>query len=322
MVLVWGSRCLSLPLRPCYRGLSGLCLPLAPRRSLLRLRGPHTPAFLQGLITNDAARLNEGAMYAHLLNVQGRSMYDVILYRLSTENDDPSDILLECDISAVEPIQSHLKVYNFRKKVDVQPCPELSVWAVISSQTNLEPPNKKLPAPAVLCTPDPRVAVMGWRLVAQTGANVKDLLPNCQMGCFHDYCKHRYEQGVPEGVHDIPPGVALPLESNVVYLNGISFSKGCYVGQELTARTHHTGVIRKRLVPVRLPSPLTPGTQGLEIITASGKAAGKYRAGLGDLGLALLRLAHVNEELHMKVDNQGLVNVKASIPEWWPKPTE
>ncbi|KAM8967182.1 iron-sulfur cluster assembly factor IBA57, mitochondrial [Pelodytes ibericus] len=316
--LLRGAR--SFSLRPWCRQLSGLCCPLGERRGLLRLRGSEAPTFLQGLMTNDAERLKEGAVYAHLLNVQGRTLYDVILYRLATGQGDQSDILLECDQSALEPIQAHLMLYNLRKKVSIQPCPELSLWAVLTNHKN--PPAMKPTSPAVLCTPDPRVAVMGWRLVAKTDANVPDLLPDAHMGSFQDYCEHRYEQGVPEGVGDLPPGVALPLESNLVYMNGISFSKGCYLGQELTARTHHTGVIRKSLLPVRLSPPLPPDAQGLEIISATEKAAGKYRAGTGDRGIALLRLAQLTEDLQIKTDNQGLVKVKATIPEWWPKATD
>ncbi|XP_075070233.1 iron-sulfur cluster assembly factor IBA57, mitochondrial [Mixophyes fleayi] len=312
-------RLLSLLLRPWVRRLSGTCYPLGGHRELLRLRGQQAPTFLQGLMSNDAERLREGAVYAHLINVQGRSLFDVILYRCSAEQDEQSDVLLECDVSAVEPIQKHLQVYNFRKKVEVSPCPELSVWAVIPSQEKQDPPADRLPHPAVLCAPDPRVAVMGWRVVAETGGNVQDLLPGTRLGNFMEYSKHRYECGIPEGVKDIPPGVALPLESNVVFMNGISFSKGCYLGQELTARTHHTGVIRKRLVPVRLSSPLPTEAEGLDIVASSGKSAGKYRAGVEDTGLALLRLAHINEELQINTDSQGPVNVKASVPTWWPK---
>ncbi|XP_018414145.1 PREDICTED: putative transferase CAF17, mitochondrial [Nanorana parkeri] len=311
-------RLLSLLSRPWVRRLSGSCCPLRENRGLLRVRGPNTPAFLQGLITNDAERLGEGAVYAHLLNVQGRSLFDVILYRLPT--DGQSDLLLECDIQALEPIQKHLQVYNFRKKVEVSPCPELSVWAVLPGQKQQDPPGKRLPSPVVVCSPDPRVPVMGWRIVAQADGDIAGLLPEAQLGNYEEYCKYRYQHGVPEGVKDLPPGVALPLESNLVYMNGISFSKGCYLGQELTARTHHTGVIRKRLVPVQLSSPLSPECEQSEVVTASGKAAGKYRAGVGDSGLALLRLEHLGVELQIKVGGREPVGVKASAPEWWPKP--
>lgn len=313
-------RLLSVLSRPWFRRLSGSCCPLGEHRGLLRLRGPDAPGFLQGLVTNDTERLAEGAVYAHLLNVQGRSLFDVILYRLSSEADGLSEVLLECDSQALAPIQRHLQVYNFRKKVEVSPCPELSVWAVITGQKQQDPPGERMTSPVVVCSPDPRVPVMGWRIVAQTEGTITGLLPGAQLGNYEEYCKHRYEHGVPEGVKDLPPGVALPLESNLVYMNGISFSKGCYLGQELTARTHHTGVIRKRLVPVRLSSPFPAGCEESEIVTLAGKAAGKYRAGVGDLGLALLRLEHLGAELQIKLGGREPINVKASAPEWWPKP--
>lgn len=127
--------------------------------------------------------------------------------------------------------------------------------------------------------------------------------------------------GIPEGVCDLPPGVALPLESNLVFMNGVSFTKGCYVGQELTARTHHTGVIRKRLFPVRLEGPLpangvTPGSA--VTVTATGQAAGKFRAGQGHVGLALLRSETIKGPLHIKTSENQQVAVTALVPDWWP----
>lgn len=126
--------------------------------------------------------------------------------------------------------------------------------------------------------------------------------------------------GVPEGVHDLPPGVALPLESNLAFMNGVSFTKGCYIGQELTARTHHMGVVRKRLFPVQLVGPLPLGdiTPGTTVLTESGQAAGKYRAGQGDVGLALLHLDKVKGPLHVRTASGGQVALTASAPNWWP----
>lgn len=116
---------------------------------------------------------------------------------------------------------------------------------------------------------------------------------------------------------DLPPGVALPLESNLVYMQGISFSKGCYIGQELTARTHHTGVVRKRLMPVRSSVAVQDLEEGAALQTQSGKPAGKHRAGIGELGLSLIRIAHAKEVLTLKDDNT--VTLEASVPDWWPK---
>ncbi|XP_071988045.1 putative transferase CAF17, mitochondrial isoform X2 [Engystomops pustulosus] len=233
------------------------------------------------------------------------------------QGDGSHDLLMECDAAAVDSIHRHLQVYNFRKKVDVRPCPELSVWAFV--QKKLELTEKPRPL-ALFCAPDPRGPVMGSRVVAPTGQDIADILPGVEIGTVLDYIRHRYQHGVPEGVKDLPPGEALPLESNLVYMNGISFSKGCYIGQELTARTHHTGVIRKRLVPLHLSSPLPPEAAGAEVTTASGKSAGKYRAGVDHLGLALIRLVCMKEELHITVGGGAPVRVTPSLPAWWPPP--
>ncbi|XP_045706507.1 putative transferase CAF17, mitochondrial isoform X2 [Phyllostomus hastatus] len=177
-----------------------------------------------------------------------------------------------------------------------------------------------LPKPqgATILTRDPRTVRMGWRLLTQDEGPA--LLPRARLGDVWDYHRHRYQQGVPEGVHDLPPGVALPLESNLAFMNGVSFTKGCYIGQELTARTHHMGIIRKRLFPVQLVGPLPSGviTPGTVVLTESGQAAGKYRAGQGDVGLALLHLDKVKGLLHVRTAGGGQVALTASAPDWWP----
>ncbi|KAJ8408205.1 hypothetical protein AAFF_G00264330 [Aldrovandia affinis] len=262
-------------------------------RTLIKVHGQDTGSFLQGLITNDIYPLTEGrqtASYAHMLNVQGRTLYDIIIYSLK---GGETSVLLECDSTVQDSVQRHLKVYKIRRKVTISPCADLSVWAT-----------------------DPRAEVMGWRLVADKRVDPLELIGDSQPGAPEQYHRHRYEIGLPEGVKDLPPGVALPLESNLVYMQGISFSKGCYIGQELTARTHHTGVVRKRLMPVRLSGPARGSDEGAELLTEKGRSAGKHRAGLGETGLSLVRLAYAHETLILK---NSALTVQASLPGWWPK---
>nr|XP_056713123.1 putative transferase CAF17, mitochondrial [Euleptes europaea] len=319
------------------RGLGGTgaaadCFPL--NRALLRLQGRETEAFLQGLLTNDVTRLAAlggapqealRAQYAHLLNVQGRCLYDVILYRIHESSQEEAHVLLECDAVVSDSLLKHLKLYKIRRKVAITPCLDLSLWAVIPKEPS-EGASRKLQhhtGKAVVVTSDPRVDVMGWRLITSQGTDPLEIVPGSQIGNIKDYHRHRYKQGIPEGIKDLPPGIALPLESNLAYMDGVSFTKGCYIGQELTARTHHMGVIRKRLVPIELavavPSESIP--DGAEIVTESGKSAGKYRAGLSEFGIALLRLANINEPLRLKLSGGATVNLTASIPKWWPKLT-
>lgn len=297
-----------------------------PHRTIVKIQGQETSTFLQGVITNDMGLLVEdpeqSAMYSHMLSVQGRTLYDIILYRLK-EVESGFGVFLECDYTVKDSILKHLKMYKIRRKIDLNHCPELSVWAVLPTQKNAghDDPKPELSSPdkALAWDNDPRTQEMGWRLVMNSQVDPLDVVASCRKGETEDYHRHRYSIGLPEGVRDLPPGVALPLESNLVYMQGISFSKGCYIGQELTARTHHTGVIRKRLMPVRLSAPVQDLEEGAELQTGSGKLAGKHRAGVGNLGLSLVRTAHANEVLTLKSSDDTTVTLKASVPDWWPE---
>ncbi|XP_061653612.1 putative transferase CAF17 homolog, mitochondrial [Phyllopteryx taeniolatus] len=295
-------------------------------RALVRVQGAETGSFLQGLVTNDVRELEEaggrGAVYAHFLNVQGRTLYDVIMYS-HKEAATGSGVFLECDDTVTDSLLRHLKFFKIRKKIDINPCPDLSVWAVLPLQRNhgqrFSKPELSSPEKATAWETDPRTHDMGWRLVLGSQADPLDVIASCQKGDTEEYHRHRYSIGLPEGVKDLPPGVALPLESNLVYMQGISFSKGCYIGQELTARTHHTGVVRKRLMPVRSSAPVQGLEEGTALHTRSGKPAGKHRAGLGNLGLSLIRLSHAKEALTVKSADDTQMTLEASVPDWWPE---
>ncbi|XP_004466939.2 putative transferase CAF17, mitochondrial [Dasypus novemcinctus] len=308
-------------------GAGWTCFPLG-ERALLRVRGPDSAPFLLGLLTNELPLPGPGdaavppptrAGYAHFLNVQGRTLYDVILYRLHEHEQEAASFLLECDGAVSDALQKHLLLYRIRRQVVVEPCLELSVWALLPAAA-AGPLQEKVEGASVLAR-DPRATCMGWRFLTPRAAPALALVPGGRPGEPRAYHRHRYRQGVPEGPRDLPPGVALPLESNLAFMNGVSFTKGCYIGQELTARTHHTGVIRKRLFPVRLSGPLPAAgvAPGTAVLAASGKAAGKFRAGEGDVGLALLQSERIRGPLHIQTSEGGRVAVTASVPAWWPR---
>ncbi|TDH05828.1 hypothetical protein EPR50_G00126430 [Perca flavescens] len=296
-----------------------------PHRTLFKIQGQDTSPFLQGIITNDMGLLEVpglSAMYSHMLNVQGRTLYDIMLYSLK-ETDAGQGVFLECDSTIKDSILRHLKMYKLRRKVNINPCPELSVWAVLSKKKNAgheaSKPELSSPDKVLVWETDPRTQEMGWRLVLESQIDPLDIIASCLKGDTEEYHRHRYAIGLPEGVKDLPPGVALPLESNLAYMQGISFSKGCYIGQELTARTHHTGVVRKRLMPVRFSFPVQDLEEEAALQTQSGKPAGKHRAGVGELGLSLIRMAHAKEVLTLKSSDDTTVALEASVPDWWPK---
>ncbi|XP_043119630.1 putative transferase CAF17 homolog, mitochondrial [Puntigrus tetrazona] len=297
-----------------------------PHRTLINVSGRDTSSFLQGIITNDVALLEEDAvraMYAHVLNVQGRTLYDVILYSLKGNPDGFNGVLLECDSTVRDAIMRLLKVYKIRRKVEFSSCPALSVWALLpQSKAGVAERSKPEVAAAdkvLVLEQDPRTELMGWRMISSCQENPHEIVSACQEGHTEEYHRHRYKIGLPEGVKDLPPGEALPLESNLVYMQGINFSKGCYLGQELTARTHHTGVIRKRLMPVTMSAPAETLEQGAALETEGGKPAGKHRAGIDTLGLSLVRLAHAKETLKLKSSDGVTVTLQATVPDWWPK---
>ncbi|XP_016139241.1 putative transferase CAF17 homolog, mitochondrial [Sinocyclocheilus grahami] len=297
-----------------------------PHRTLISVSGQDTTSLLQGIITNDMALLEEDAvcaMYAHILSVQGRTLYDIILYSLKGNPDGFNGVLLECDSTVQDSIMQLLKVYKIRRKVNFSLCPSLSLWALLpqnkAAVLGQSKPDVTAADKVLVLEQDPRTELMGWRMITSCQNNPHEIISACREGNNEEYHRHRYEIGLPEGVKDLPPGEALPLESNLVFMQGISFSKGCYIGQELTARTHHTGVIRKRLMPVTMSAPAETLDQGAALETEGCKPAGKHRAGMDLLGLSLVRLAHAKEPLKLKSSDGMTVTLQATIPDWWPK---
>lgn len=285
-------------------------------RSLIRLQGEDVKPFLQGLITNDINHLHKGhpAIYTLFLNKQGRILYDAIVYSKSEDT-----ILIECDKESSSELRRHLRMYRLRKKINID-ClqSEFAPWVIFNP--NKDSPVKVSGSDDLIFCHDPRLRDLGIRVIlpkTSEAVDLKKLIPDQnldQTTSNFDYKLHRIGLGVGEGVEDHLPGKAFPLESNADFLHGVSFQKGCYLGQELTARTYHTGVIRKRLLPLSFSK--NPSDGQTQVVNVSGTAVGVLRSVAGKRALGLMRVENIMKTPDILLDGEpGIV----SIPDWWPK---
>ncbi|GAA5880256.1 hypothetical protein JCM16303_003869 [Sporobolomyces ruberrimus] len=238
--------------------------PLSSTRSLLSIQGKDSTKLLQGLVSNDVRKLKQpqdsregdSILYAALLQADGRYMSDLFLHRNPTPLDPtvPS-YLVDHPSTQTSQIRSYLKRHLLRSKVKMGKEAE-SEWQVVQVWRNLNEGVEKsrweqgeewLDGQEGIGR-DPRVAGMGWRFVTKKGEELPSEL--FQQVTPSHYHLHRLSYSVPENPTDFLVG--LPMESNLDLMNGVDYKKGCYVGQELTARTHFKGIVRKRGVGIRL----------------------------------------------------------------------
>lgn len=229
-----------------------------PRGGIV-VSGVDAATFLQGLISNDMNVLTEctaPVLYAAFLTPQGKFLHDALIYPYregflieTQENPRAADLV------------KHLEKYRLRAKVEVAPL-QITVWAGWG----------ETPAGAIVVR-DPRHPDLGWRCVIPV---VHDAAPPCDdtPAPFAIYDRHRIKLGVPDGDRDAEIGVSTLEELNIPRLNGVSFTKGCYVGQELTARMEHRGLAKRHLRTVYVNA-LPEGAV--------------LRSSCEDIGLALVR---------------------------------
>ncbi|KOX71080.1 hypothetical protein WN51_03621 [Melipona quadrifasciata] len=291
-------------------------------KSLLRIRGNEASVFLQGLITNDMKHFEEGAanIYALFLNIKGRVMYDVIIYKSQEDNV----YYVECDSQAAEPLQKHLKIYRVRRKMDIDYLGDkINVWAFFDPTQYMN--NKHNDIENIMIYEDPRLSDLGIRILAASTIKRQEIIKHLNSDVVDstnnlNYKAFRYKLGVPEGIEDLPPGKALPLEVNCDYLHGVSFHKGCYIGQELTARTYHTGVVRKRLMPLLFSEiPNKSLSYDDKIVNESGNAVGKFRGIESQYGLGLMRIIESLNAQSLTISN---IKLKVLKPIWWPQESQ
>lgn len=223
-------------------------------RRILRLSGPDTREFLQGIVTNDVAKLDHGIVYAALLTPQGKYLADFFLV---PEGDA---VLLDVDESLGDMLVQRLSMYKLRAKVEIAPT-ELHLHRGTG-----EPPED--------AHADPRHPEMGWRAYRDHPQQDDDT----------DWAALRVAHLIPETGVELTPDTFI-LEAGFDRIDGLDFRKGCYVGQEVTARMKHKTELRKGLTRVEIDGTAEPGTP----ITAEGKPAGTLFTQSGGQALAHLR---------------------------------
>jgi folate-binding protein YgfZ len=244
-----------------------ICTALLPARGVIEIDGDDRVAFLQGLVSNDVALAAPGrAVWAALLTPQGKWLADFFIL------SDGASLLLDVERAQVDMLVQRLTRFRLRARVALSD---------LSGRLHVHVAWGGFPAglAGMVAAPDPRLPEAGWRILSPG-----PLVANATAEAWD---AHRLELGLPDGSADLESEKTVLLEAGFDELHGVSWDKGCYLGQELTARTKYRGLVKRRLVPVAIHGPLPPW--GMPI-TRDGVEVGAMRSGRAGQGIALLRL--------------------------------
>ncbi len=254
------------------------------QRSVLKLSGPDVRAFLQGQFTQDLDMLSESRpLYAGYLSPQGKTLFALFLFAAPD-----GGIWIDCATSQVEALAKRLAMFRLRRAVQIEQTglAVFASWGEVSRHWL-----------------DPRLAAAGSRWVANP-------LDEPATASLTDWHAHRLPLALPEA-DEIGSDELLWLETNARSLNGVSFTKGCYVGQENTARMHHRGKVRKMLLAVRVPRTLSTSS-----VMAGTKEAGSLRGEPHEgLQMALIRSEFLSQSLSIQGEAVELVRPAWLTPE-------
>jgi folate-binding protein YgfZ len=259
-----------------------------PDRGVLAVEGEDRVAFLQGLVSNDIEAAHPGtAVWAALLTAQGKWLADFFVFSHN------GALLLDCEAEQVPFLAQRLSRYRLRMKVSLRSEPSLFVHVAWNGRPDAErivAPNVKSivgpdaeriapPEAEAIVAPDPRLFGFAWRVLSPH--------PLASNATPEDWDRHRLEAGLPDGSKDMEADRSVLLEAGFDELSGVSWSKGCYMGQELTARTKYRGLVKRRLIPVSVDGPLPPPGSA---VLRDGIEVGTMRSGRDRIGLASIRL--------------------------------
>jgi folate-binding protein YgfZ len=242
-----------------------------PERGVIAIEGDDRVAFLQGLVSNDIETVRFGhAVWAALLTAQGKWLADFFVF---THADA---LWLDCEAEQIPMLIQRLSRYRLRMKASLRAAPGLFVHVAWDGRPDVDG----------IIAPDPRLPDFAWRILAAE--------PLSANATPQDWDRYRLAAGLPDGSRDMETDRSVLLEAGFDELAGVSWSKGCYMGQELTARTKYRGLIKRRLVPVSVEGAQPPtGTP----IFRDGTEVGTMRSGRDGIGLASLRIDAVGSTL-------------------------
>lgn len=288
-------------------------------RGIVAVGGQDRVAFLQGLVSNDVTKVSpERAVYSAFLTAQGKFLHDFFVI------DTGEALLLDCERDRADDLKKRLSLYKLRSKVTLENASDrFRVGAAfgpnVRAKLDLEGHGAAQSFAGGYLYLDPRLREMGARFVQPVlGPDLVSDDPLISYGFvrgeLEDYHRLRIANGLPDGSRDMIVDKAILLENGFDELHAVDWNKGCYIGQELTARTKYRGLIKKRLMPVTVEGPMpAPGT----VIELDGKEAGEMRSAAGAQGLALLRLeavaAAASNGLPLTAGDAKLTPVK---PDW------
>lgn len=252
-------------------------------RGVISIKGDDARNFLQGLITNDVNKVREAnAVYACFLTPQGKYLADFFLY------EQENGLLLEIDKSLLPDLLKRLTMYKLRSRVELA---DVSDKYSIGVVWDTEQPRYAFA--------DPRISSVGFRLL-----NAADLGDD-------DYALWQMQNGLPDR-DDFERERTSMLEANLDKLNAISWDKGCYMGQELTARTHYRGLIKKRFLPLELSVEQDLAKDAP--VMRDNKTIGFIRRSHKNYAMALITLEALESGLDCMVDD---VDARIIIPKWF-----
>ena len=283
-------------------------------RGVLRISGPDARAFLQGIVSNDVDKATaDHAIWSAFLTPQGKYLHDFFLV------EREGALLLEGERARLADLMKRLKIYKLRSKAEIEDVSESHAVAALVGDRAAETaglaaePGAAAAFAGGIAYVDPRLAEAGARAILPAeGAETALQEAGFALGGRADYDRVRIPLGLPDGSRDMEVDKAILLENGFDELQGVDWKKGCFMGQELTARTKYRGLVKKRLLPVAIEG--TP-PEGETEITRDGKEAGELRSHSDGWGLALLRLKRI-EDLPEGGLSLGEAKLTPKAPAW------